>query len=354
MPCYSPLKGWRDEATGGITFRAEGASETMEVNCSQCLGCRLDSSRMWAARIIHEASLHESVRGNCFVTLTYRDRAECTDEQLEKGQHIPDDWSLTKSHFQKFMKRLRKVDAKRRKDAGLPPSPIRFFHCGEYGRICKHGLDLSLVSCPVHSVGRPHYHACLFNYEPPDLELLTINHGDKQFTSADLAAIWGFGFVHVGALNFDSAAYVARYSLKKVNGIQADTHYQTFDDDTGEIIYLQPEYSTMSRGRPCSDHKTLDQECSRCQGGIGYQFYRKYKADFFPSDEMPVPGEGVFKKVPPYYENLFANVDPLTLDEIKELRQQYRRDNAAEYTPSRLMQKYEVRKAQTSTLKRMV
>ena len=79
MPCYSPLKGWKDRFTGGIVFRRENATEAMEVACGQCLGCRLDRSRMWAMRIVHESSLYDD---NCFITLTYRDRKECSVSQL--------------------------------------------------------------------------------------------------------------------------------------------------------------------------------------------------------------------------------------------------------------------------------
>ena len=69
MPCYSPLKGFRNLESGGIVFkRSSIAGEAMEVACGQCLGCRLDRSRMWAIRIVHEASLHDD---NCFLTLTY-------------------------------------------------------------------------------------------------------------------------------------------------------------------------------------------------------------------------------------------------------------------------------------------
>ena len=109
MPCYSPLKGWVDSETGGIKFRGDGATAKMEVACGQCLGCRLDRSRMWAMRIVHESSLYEYSGGNCFVTLTYRDRSECSDSQLADGFFIPSDWSLHRKHFVDFMKRLRKA-----------------------------------------------------------------------------------------------------------------------------------------------------------------------------------------------------------------------------------------------------
>ena len=299
----------------------------MEVACGQCLGCRLDKSRMWAMRIVHESSLHELAGGSCFVTLTYRDPLECTDEQLKAGLHIPADYSLNKTHFTKFMKRLRRKYDDR---------TIRFFQCGEYGNTCRHGFSLDLNPCPLCPRGRPHHHAILFNYTPPDLEVYTQKNGEPRYTSQSLEKIWSYGFVDVGECNFESAAYVARYILKKVNGVQAETEYLSVSED-GELIYLEPEYCTMSR-RP----------------GIGRDFYEKYKHDFFPSDETPVPGKGVIKKVPRYYEKLFAESDPLTLEDIKALRQKFRDEHSDKYTPARLMSKYKVKKAQIQTLKRTV
>lgn len=327
VPCYSPLKGWKDQDTGGIKFRRDGSGQKMEVSCGQCLGCRLDYSRMWAMRIVHESAMHELCGGNCFVTLTYRDRSDCTEEQLRAGFHVPDDWSLHKKHFQDFMKRLRKY---------FDPQKIRFFHCGEYGGICKHGLNTDNHNCPLCNVGRPHYHACLFNCSFPDLEAYGSNQGELRYTSKILENIWKYGFVDVGELNFASAAYVARYCLKKVTGINADEHYMQTDID-GTITWVEPEYVTMSR-RP----------------GIGKDWFDKYKDDCFPSDEVPVPGRGVLKKVPRYYEEIFKSEDPMTLEEIKEVRKQFYRENKDEFSPERLMSKYKVKKAQIQTLKRTI
>ena len=326
MPCYSPLKGWRDES-GKMVFKGRGAESTAEVACGQCIGCRLDRSRMWAMRIAHEASLHELDGGNCFVTLTYRDRSECTREQLELGHYVPDDWSLQKSHFQKFMKRLRKA---------CPGQKIRYFQCGEYGNKCMHGIELDKVSCPLCTVGRPHHHACLFNIGFNDLELYTEVNGEPRYTSPTLEKIWRYGFVDVGELNFESAAYVARYVMKKVTGLCADEHYQRISLE-GELTFIEPEYCTMSR-RP----------------GIGKDWYDKYKDDLFPSDQTPVPGRGVFHGVPRYYQELFGLEDPLQLEEIKEIRQKYMEEHAEEFEPGRLMQKYKVKKAQVEMLKRTV
>ncbi len=322
MPCYSPLKGWKDRDTGGIVFRADNSSATMEVACGQCLGCRLDRSRMWAMRIVHESSLYES---NCFVTLTYRDRSECSVEQLAGRFFVPDDWSLHRSHFVNFMKRLRKA---------FSPDRIRFFMCGEYGVHCKHGIDLDRVVCPLCSVGRPHYHVCLFNTAFPDVAAYGSRNGDLRFTSGFLEGIWKYGFVDVGELNFASAAYVARYILKKVNGKAAADHYVSCDLD-GVVMFLEPEYCTMSR-RP----------------GLGREWFEKYSSDVFPSDEVPVPGSGVLRGVPRYYEEIFKCSDPLSLEDIKRVRVEFMKAHGSEFTPARLMDKYKVKKAQVNLLTR--
>ena len=326
MPCYSPLKGWKDGETGGIKFRRDDSRETMEVACGQCLGCRLDRSRMWAMRIVHESTLYEDSGGNCFVTLTYRDKHECDDEQLRGRFHIPDDWSLSKRHFQLFMKRLRKF---------FHPQKIRFYMCGEYGNRCKHRIDLDRVVCPMCNVGRPHYHACLFNCSFPDLVAYGSGvDGYGRFTSGTLERIWKYGFVDVSPLNFDTAAYVARYCLKKVNGGLAEDHYMCCDLD-GVITFLTPEFSLMSR-RP----------------GIGRDWYDRYKSDLFPSDEVPVPGFGVVRGMPRYYEKLFQVEDPLKLEEIKSLRKEFMKAHADDYTPQRLFSKYKVAKDRCSLLRR--
>ena len=204
MPCYDVRHGWRSQhknpKTGKrpITFKRTEALVDMPVDvaCGQCIGCRLERSRQWAVRCMHEASLHEY---NCFITLTY-------DED-----QVPSDFSLKVEHFQKFMKRLRfKFGA-----------GIRFFHCGEYG-------DL---------YGRPHYHAIIFNHDFYDKELFNIKKGVNLYTSKDLQELWPYGFSTVGDVTFESAAYVARYVTKKVTGEAAKEHY-------GD---RKPEYVTMSR-----------------------------------------------------------------------------------------------------------
>lgn len=168
--------------------------------------------------------------------------------------HVPKNGSLDKREFQLFMKRLRKRFG----------DGIRFFHCGEYGE----------------NLGRPHYHALLFGLDFADKELWVSRNGVPSYKSKILDDLWGNGFTEVGDLTEASASYVARYALKKVTGDQSDDHYQG----------REPEYVTMSR-RP----------------GIGAEYYRLYRNDFFPVDFVVVNGKK--DGVPPYYDKLLEKDD---------------------------------------------
>lgn len=91
MACFSPLDAWQLE-NGSIVFVERGkVLRSLSLPCGQCLGCRLERSRQWAIRCMHEASMHEY---SCFATLTYNEES------------VPN--SLCYRDFQLFMKRARK------------------------------------------------------------------------------------------------------------------------------------------------------------------------------------------------------------------------------------------------------
>lgn len=248
MACYHPLKGYRAKARNpsgkrSIVFNAKEGFHDLPVDlpCGQCIGCRLERSRQWAIRCVHEASLYDD---NCFLTLTYSD------------EHLPSDGSVNVEHFQKFMKRLRFEN---------PGRKVRFFHCGEYG----------------DQFGRPHYHACLFNFDFVDkVHVENSPSGEKLYESERLNRLWPFGRSRIGAVTFESAAYVARYITKKLTGRLADAYEGR-----------KPEYVTMSR-RP----------------GIGKAWYEKFKRDVFPSDFVVV--RGVKMKPPKFYVSQFELEQP--------------------------------------------
>lgn len=259
MACFKPLKGYRSRVKSEngkypVVFnsRLGNYDQPMDVPCGQCIGCRLERSRQWAVRLIHEKQMHEQ---SCFLTLTY------------DPKNLPEHGSLRPKDFQDFMKRLRRW---------LKHKKIRYYHCGEYGE----------------ETFRPHYHAILFGYDFADKQLLyTTKRGDKVYTSAKLDERWGLGQCSIGEVTFESAAYVARYVTKKITGAKADDHYGVIiNKETGEVTPRRiPEYTTMSNA-------------------LGKSWFNKYTGDVFPYDEVVVRGKKM--KPPKYYSLLYEQLEP--------------------------------------------
>lgn len=302
MPCFHPLKGYRSRSlnpsTGkrSIVFNIKQgyADMAVELPCGQCIGCRLERSRQWAIRCVHEASLYEN---NCFITLTY------------SPQHLPKDGSLQIEDFQKFMKKFRRA---------VEPTQIRFFHCGEYGE----------------KLGRPHYHACIFNYDFPDKELIQQREDGNYYRSSKLEEIWGKGHAILGAVTFESAAYVARYITKKVTGQPALLHYNDIDFSTGEILKERSaEYVTMSR-RP----------------GIGKGWIEKYRDNTYANDRVVINGKAV--RPPKYYDGQYELVHPTELAYIKGQRKSKAELHAAEQHIDRRLVREECQHLKFEQLKR--
>lgn len=258
MTCYHPLLAFRNE--GKIVFNKPFPfAKGFNLPCGQCVGCRLNYSRQWAIRLVHENQMHEN---SCFITLTF------SPEELNKRDN-PD--SLNVRDFQLFMKRLRKKH---------PEKKIRFFHCGEYGEKNQ----------------RPHYHALIYNHNFSDRKLFKQRKEIKLYTSKELEELWPYGFSTIGDVTFQSSAYVARYIMKKQKGDKAQEHYTNIDPLTGEVTTKEPEYCTMSR-----------------KPGIGYNWFQKYKTDVYPRDVCIINNHEV--KPPRYYDTLLSE------EELKQVKQ---------------------------------
>lgn len=282
MPCYRPLTAWRttENTPNGkkaIAFvKSASCIHPMQLPCGQCIGCKLDRSLQWAIRSVNEAQLHHQ---NSFITLTY------------DQDSLPWDGSLTKSHFVNFIKKLRNT---------YPSQTIRYYMCGEYGE----------------KLSRPHYHACLFGLDWSDKEPFKNVEGIITYTSETLEALWGHGFCTIGELNFETAAYTARYIAKKVNGKNKEKHYTTTCPHTGNLIILEPEYNNMSR-----------------KPGLSKDWYEKYLTDIYPSDFLIHCGKKI--KVPRYFDNLYE-IDH-DLEKIKYERKLKARKHIKDNTPERLV-----------------
>lgn len=278
MPCFSPLEGYLKHG-GGITFNKKESYLNIPktVTCGQCSGCRLERSRQWATRCHHEASLHQH---NCFITLTYAD------------EHLPQDRSINVRVFQKFMKRLRKKYAHK----------IRFYACGEYG----------------DTQGRPHYHACLFGHDFEDKYEWRSKTDTKEtlYRSPTLEKLWPYGFSSIGEVTFQSAAYVARYIMKKINGPLQNYSYE-YIDEQGEIHQQQPEFTCMSR-----------------KPGVGANWLALFASDVYPDDFVIINGKRV--RPPRYYDQNYELLDPDSIKKIRWKRQKGLAKHADNNTPERL------------------
>lgn len=256
----------------------------MEVPCGKCIGCRIDQSKEWAVRCVKEAS---SYKENCFLTLTYA------------PEKLPENGSLNPRNFTLFMKKLRKA----------LKTKIRFFQCGEYGT----NLD------------RPHHHCIIFGWMPPDIKLWKSKGNVKLYTSETLEKIWGNGFVIIGHVTFESAAYIARYILKKMNGPEAEEHYQG----------KHPEYITMSR-RP----------------GIGNEWINKYHNDVYKDDNLHY-GLGKITKPPRYFDKFYQKFYPEEFEKIKKerIKREVNSDYNSEY---RLSVRKKLQEARLKNIKREI
>lgn len=259
--------------------------EEISLPCGQCIGCRIDRSREWANRCMLELQSHDSA---FFVTLTYDDfhvpKSYYPDPETGEAHTS---YTLVKRDFQLWMKRLRKK---------FSDDKIRFFACGEYGGQTQ----------------RPHYHAIIFGLHLDDLvKYKTVREGEAYYTyynSASIQETWPNGFVVVGAVTWESCAYVARYVTKKLTGESA-SFYETFN--------LAPEFSLMSR-RP----------------GIAGAYYEEHKDAIFENAFINVSTEKGGKKFRPprYFEKLFDEEFPGALDERKDSR----KDNAIKTMQSKM------------------
>lgn len=316
MQCYFPYLAWRGDVLPSgkreILFKrpvVESASlYQLKLPCGQCIGCRLERSRQWAMRCMHEASLYAS---NSFITLTYND------------DNLPKDGGLVLSDFQKFMKRLRKISG----------PGVRFFHCGEYGE----------------KYGRAHYHSIIFNYDFPDkVYFKKTDRGDILYRSPLLESLWTVGNSMIGSVTFESAAYVARYCVEKIT-------ISDKSDDKARRAW-EKKYVVMSTGViRKAEYVTMSRGCKALgTGGIGKEYFNKFKLDMYPQDYAIMRGMKV--RPPKFYDGLYEITNPIDFFMLKAKRVR----NACKIDPTgfgetgdrRLRVKEIVKRAQVSSLSR--
>ncbi len=266
---------------------------------------------------MHEAKTHYQ---NSFITLTFND------------ENMPGTRSVHKRPIQLFFKSLREK---------IAPKKIKYLCCGEYSPQKKRPIGPFNPWEFLSEGQRPHYHAIVFNHDFSDKKLWSVRNDVNIYTSDILTAIWGQGFCTTGEVTYQSAAYVARYSLKKLNGKES----QKPDATTGLLPYERTcEYT---------GHITeVEKERFQMSNGIGLEFFNKYSSDIYPADHVIINGHQT--RPPRYYDDLYDAQDPAGMENIKDIRVKNMEKYEADNTPDRLEAKEAVKLAQIRNLKREI
>ncbi|UPW41085.1 replication initiator protein [Sigmofec virus UA08Rod_5594] len=260
MSCYHPKYGVLVPTPDGsrkLKFAGVGRPQSytpdvITVPCGQCIGCRVDYARQWAARCMLEMQYHDET---WFVTLTY-DPEHVPHSQVPGCESI---LTCRTRDVQLWLKRLRKSG-----------QIIRYFGASDYGA----------------QTLRPHYHFILFGLQVLDLE--PYEQADihyKYWSSPSMTALWGLGDVILAPANYSTCLYTSKYICSKRKGQDADLY-----DSYG----MDPPRSYMSR-RP----------------GIGYQYYVDHP-DLLDYSYISVPSteRGVRLYPPRYFRQLSKLADP--------------------------------------------
>lgn len=315
---YEKMTG--DPAQAHVNLGEKVITDCDLVPCGQCIGCRIDYSRSWAARLMLEKKKFPD--NECFfITLTY------DDEHLPKFYESPEreirhvdksvsiapsdriytvfpqkDWveivpeiidndgTYIKTPFNSVSKRDHQLFLKRLRDKF--GNGLRFFCSLEYG-------DKSL---------RPHMHYIVFGLKDFPIGSFTKSRiwypgkpykqnfrGDALYESYALTGPTGcwtdsngypIGRALVSRVTFDTCNYVTRYIVKKRKKIGKEWY-----DRAG----IEPEQCFMSR-RP----------------GLGKEYFLEHYDDFYKTDSLSLPGsDGAFTLRPPkYFDTLLDKVDP--------------------------------------------
>lgn len=298
LPFYSD--SWKNN-TQSVPMSPEW--KPIKTPCGGCLDCRLTKSREMAVRCVHEAEMNAD-KGSIFVTLTYN------EESLPKNN------TFDFTHPVKFMKRLRRLYGKE----------IKSYGCAEYGE----------------KGGRPHYHLLIFGLRPDDLYFWRNSRNprlqSKLYRSPSIERIWGtgkgsnfkqYGNVEIGDVTFQSAAYVARYVLKK----------------NKKKTELERELGRFHEKAICVSRRE----------GIGFKWLKRYYTDVYNGDSVHYRGaKQVIQKIKPpkYYDRKAEELKLIDLEKIKLERMILSDKNNSEQTKQRKMVKQHIKREQIKQLRR--
>ena len=246
-------------------------TDFVPIPCGQCIGCRIEYSKQWAARCMLESEYHDE---NYFLTLTYDEEHVPHSEYVDFDTgEIKDILTLHKKDLQDFNKRLRRALEYRGCDG------FRFYACGEYGSVSA----------------RPHYHMIAFGLHLDDLVKYKDTRAGTLYNSAFLDKIWGQGHVVIGSVTYESCAYVSRYIMKKQKGNNADVY---------SYYNIVPDFVNMSRNP-----------------GIGNLYFCENFREIYQNDRIVLSG-GKCVTPPRYFDSLMEAIDEELMEDVKLKRRE--------------------------------
>lgn len=296
-----------DLETGEVVNRA------VVLPCGQCLGCRTAYAAQWADRIMLESLAHDE---SYFLTLTYADahvpiRFYSPDKALwdrENFRYDPITGTFSNSfgdtcsydELVGLCSRLRQVMSLDSRDLTLflkrlrrflsyhHDVQVRFYAVGEYGSL-KH---------------RPHYHIIVFGLHLDDLYEIGRNKAGRMLHSSKIIEkLWPYGRVEVDKLTWESAAYTARYTVKKLGKAETD-FYKEFN--------IVPEFSRMS-----------------LKPGIGQKYFDENAKTIYEYDKIHIStSSGVRTVKPPrFYDQKYDDIYPTGMKDVKANRKEIARQH---------------------------
>ena len=270
-----------DDAGGIQNLRKTFSGKYRKIEltpCGQCIPCMLAYSRDKATQIMLEKNFgyeegNPYPDGTCWmITTTYKDEYLPSHKtfRTDTGE-IFEGISLNVKHDQDFMKLLRYY---------YPNMKMKRVVAGEYGSLS----------------GRPHYHSIIFGLPLDVTKFKTWNinkWGQRTWTLTDLDEIWGKGMVNIARVEWQNAAYVARYALKKA--FKKDKNWYMAQGMLPEFIHWS--------------------------NGIGKNFFLENYENIYKTDSVPIiNNHGDIVKPPKSYDRMLKEIDEDLYYKIKSTR----------------------------------
>lgn len=210
--CVRPRRQWYRGSERTFTEpSAPSLWDVRDFRCGKCAPCLIARAGAQAVRLTHEGYSHAESTSLC---LTYA------------PAFLPPDGSLRVSDWSRFLNSLRKRIERR----GGPK--LSFDVVGEYS--------------PPPEL-RPHYHAALFGYWPPDAVRLeeSSRSGNVEYRSDEIDELWGKGRATFQSWDHGAASYIAGHNSGK---LMRSKDHGYVRNGFGQVIgKREPEFHRSSR-----------------------------------------------------------------------------------------------------------